>query len=172
MVVRYGERVMCNVEDENGEEQPLTVVEFVQYSLNEDHIELRHPLHKQILAEALQHYHEEGFRCDRYFENHPELAIAELATELAHDPEALSKIHEKGIPVKPEEERLVELVPHLMADYKLAIVEDELRSIMQQMKDPAVLADSERSMDLMRRYAETKQVQSQLSRQRGDRVIN
>jgi DNA primase len=172
MVVRYGERVMCNVENENGEEQPLTVVEFVQYSLAEDHLELRHPLHQQILTEALLHEHEEGFRCDRYFENHPELAIAELSTELAHDPEALSKIHEKGIPVKPEEERLVELVPHLMADYKLAIVEEELHSIMQQMKDPAVLADRERSIELMQRYADTKQIQSQLSRQRGDRVIN
>ena len=172
MVVRYGERVMCNVEDENGEEQPLTVAEFVQYSLDEDHIELRHPLHRQILTEALQYYREEGFRCDRYFENHPELPIAELATELAHDPETLSKIHEKGIPVKPEEERLVELVPHLMADYKLAIVEDDLRGIMLQMKDPAVLADRERSTEIMRRYTEIKQIQSQLSRQRGDRVIN
>lgn len=172
MVVRYGERVMCNVEDENGDEKPLTVVEFIQYSLAEDHLELRHPLHRQILAEALQYYREEGFRCDRYFENHPELPIAELTTELAHDPETLSKIHEKGIPVKPEEERLVELVPHLLADYKLAVVEDELRSILQQMKDPAVITDRERSTEVMRRYSEIKQIQSQLSRQRGDRVIN
>jgi len=172
MVVRYGERVMCNVEDENGDEKPLTVVEFIQYSLAEDHLELRHPLHRQILAEALQYYREEGFRCDRYFENHPELPIAELTTELAHDPETLSKIHEKGIPVKPEEERLVELVPHLLADYKLAVVEDELRSILQQMKDPAVITDRERSTEVMRRYSEIKQIQAQLSRQRGDRVIN
>lgn len=172
MVVRYGERVMCNIENENGEEQPLTVVEFVLYSLAEDQLELRHPLHRQILTEALQHYKEEGFHCDRYFENHPQLAIAELSTELAHDPESLSKIHEKGIPVKPEEERLVELVPHLISDYKLAIVEEELRNIMQQMKDPAVLADRERSTEIMRRYTDIKQVQSKLGRQRGDRVIN
>ena len=170
-LIRHGEKVMCNVEDENGEEQPLTVVEFIQYSLAEDELELRDPLHRRILTAALEHYREPGFRCDRYFENHPDLSIADLANELAHDPETLSKIHEKGIPVKPEEERLVELLPHVMADYKLAIVEDELQGVVQQMKNPDVLKDKKRCTDLMQRYSEIKQIQAQLGRQRGDRVI-
>ena len=171
-IIRHGEKVMCNIEDENGEQKPLTVVEFVHFSLNEDKLEMRSPLHRQILEEALQHYSNEGFRCDRYFENHPDLAIADLANELAHNPETLSKIHEKGIPVKPEEERLVELMPHLMADYKLAIVEDELRGIMQEMRDPAVLSDKKRSIEVMKRYQETKLIQAKLGQMRGDRVVS
>ncbi|MBP5772387.1 MAG: DNA primase [Bacteroidaceae bacterium] len=171
MLVRYGEQVMCNVEDENGEPQPLTVVEYVQYSLTQDQLELRDPLHRQILEEAQEHLHEEGFRSARYFENHPEIAVADLANELGHDSETLSKIHEKGIPVKPEEERLVELLPHLVADYKLAIIDDELQQIVLQTKDPAVLADKERCTDLMLRYQEKKKIQAELGRQRGDRVI-
>ena len=170
-IVRHGEKVMCNVEDEQGQEQPLTVVEFIRYSLDEDGLQLQSPLHRQILEEALQNFRSEGFRCDRYFENHPDLAIADLANELGHDPEALSKIHEKGMPVKPEEERLVELLPHLMSDYKLAIVEEQLRTIMQQMRDPSILSDKERCTELMRRYQEIKNIQSEIGRQRGDRVI-
>lgn len=170
-IVRHGEKIMCNVEGEGGETKPLLVAEFVQYSLQEDGINLRSTLHQQILSEALQHVHEEGFRCNRYFENHPNLEIANLATQLAHDPETLSKIHEKGIPVKPEEERLVELLPHLMADYKLAIVEDELQGIVQQMRNLASRADKDRSTDLMRRYQEVKRIQTKLSRECGDRVI-
>lgn len=170
-LIRHGEKVMCNVEGEDGEEQPLTVVEFIQYSLAEDDLELHDPLHRRILTAALEHYREPGFRCDRYFENHPDLSIADLANDLGHDPEALSRIHEKGIPVKPEEERLVELLPHVMADYKLAIVEDELQGVVQQMKDPDVLKDKKRSTELMQRYSNIKQIQAQLGRQRGDRVI-
>ena len=49
MVVRYGEKVMCNVEGEDGEPKPLTVAEFVQYSLNEDGLQLRSALHQRIL---------------------------------------------------------------------------------------------------------------------------
>ncbi|MCR4995332.1 MAG: DNA primase [Bacteroidales bacterium] len=173
MIVRHGEKVMCDVEDEEtGEERPLTVVEYIQYSLDADEIQFRSPLHRQILTEALQHFKEEGFRSDRYFENHPDLAVANLANELGHEPEALSKIHSKGITVKPEEERLVELLPHLMADYKLAIVDDSLRSMMQEMRSPEVLADKNRFMDLMKRYQEMKEVQKELGKQCGDRVIN
>ena len=132
---------------------------------------LAYPLHRRILTAALEHLREPGFRCDRYFENHPDLSIADLANELGHDPETLSKIHEKGIPVKPEEERLVELLSHVMADYKLAIVEDELQSIVQQMKNSDVLKDKKRCTELMQRYSEVKQIQARLGRQRGDRVI-
>ena len=185
-IIRHGEKVMCSIEDENGEEQPLHVVEYIQLSLDEDQLQFQSPLHQRILSEALQHYTEEGFRCDRYFENHPELAISELSAELVHDKETLSKIHSKGAANKTdnpdgqrppeeerqtEEERLTELLPHLMADYKLAIVERELRDLMQQMSAPEVLADSERSIEVMKRFQEVKQVQAALGQQRGDRVL-
>ncbi len=171
MIVRHGEKVMCEVPDGDGEQRPLKVVEFVQYALAQDDLELQAPLHRQILDEALQHYNEEGFRCDRYFENHPDLAVANLANELAHDSETLSRIHEKGIPIKPEEERLMELLPHLIADYKLALVDDEVKALMQQMRDPAVLADKAAYIRLIQRYQELKQVQGELGRLRGDRVF-
>lgn len=172
MIVRHGEKVMCDVEDETtGEERPLTVVEYIQSSLESDGIALRSPLHRRILDEALEHFREEGFRCDRYFENHPDIAVANLANELGHDPETLSKIHSKGITVKPEEERLVELLPHLMTDYKLAIVEESLQQLILEMRQPEVLADKERSLQLMQRFQEIKAVQKELGRQCGDRVI-
>ena len=173
MIVRHGEKVMCDVDDEEtGEQRPLTVVEYINYSLESDHIELHNPLHRQILAEALEHYREQGFRCARYFENHPDIDIANLANELGHDPETLSKIHSKGITVKSEEERLVELLPHLMTDYKLAIVDESLQQLMLEMRQPEVLADKDRSIELMQRYQELKAVQKELGKQCGDRVIH
>ena len=171
MIVRHGEKVMCEVQTNQGEPQSLTVVEYVQYSLEQDGLQMRGPLHRQILEEALERFKDEGFRCDRYFENHPDVAIADLANALAHEPETLSRVYSKESPVKKEDERLVELLPHVMADYKLAVVEDELRDIMQQMRSPEVLADKERSIEVMKRFQEIKQIQSALGRQRGDRVL-
>lgn len=171
MIVRHGEKVMCEVQNNQGEPQSLTVVEYVQYSLEQDGLQMRGPLHRQILEEALERFKDEGFRCDRYFENHPDVAIADLANALAHEPETLSRVYSKESPVKKEDERLVELLPHVMADYKLAVVEDELRDIMQQMRSPEVLVDKERSIEVMKRFQEIKQIQSALGRQRGDRVL-
>jgi len=173
VVVRHGEKVMCQIEDEEtGQERALKVAEYVSYALANDGLQLRNPLHRRILDEALQHYQEDGFRCDRYFENHPDMEIANLANELAHDPEALSKIHEKGIPVKPEEERLLELMPQLMIAYKLAIVRAQLQSLMQQMGDPEIQKDQHRTDELMRQFMEQQTIQKELSHQCGDRVIN
>ena len=171
MLIRHGEKAMCEVEDEEGEKRPMTVVEFIQYSLSEDELTLRSPLHRRILEEALEHFGETGFRCDRYFENHPDFEIASLANELGHDPVTLSKIHAKDTTLKPEEERLADLLPHLMTDYKLAIVDERMQAVMLLLKDPAVLADKERSIELMKQYQDIKQVQAMLGRERGDRVI-
>lgn len=171
MIVRYGELLMGEFEDNDGQMQKVSVAEFISLALEQDDLTLHDERHRQILAEALEHIGEEGFRCNRYFENHPDLRIAELATELAHDPETLSKIHEKSIPVKPEEERLMELVPHVITDYKLAIVDDELHSLMQQLCSKEVLESKELSGQLMQRYQELKQVQGELGRVRGDRVM-
>ncbi len=171
MVIRHGEKVMCEVEDEDGQKRPMTVVEFIQYSLADDELTMRSPLHRRILEEALEHFGETGFRCDRYFENHPDFEIASLANDLGHDPVTLSKIHTKDTTLKPEEERLVDLLPHLMTDYKLAIVDERMHAVMLQMKDPAVLADKERSIELMKQYQDIKQIQTILGRERGDRVI-
>ncbi len=171
MIVRYGELLMGEFEDNDGQLQKVSVAEFISLALEQDDLTLHDERHRQILAEALEHIGEEGFRCNRYFENHPDLRIAELATELAHDPETLSKIHEKSIPVKPEEERLMELVPHVITDYKLAIVDDELHSLMQQLCSKEVLESKELSGRLMQRYQELKQVQGELGRVRGDRVM-
>ncbi|MBQ6433166.1 MAG: DNA primase [Bacteroidaceae bacterium] len=171
MIVRYGELLMGEFEDNDGQLQKVSVAEFISLALEQDDLTLHDERHRQILAEALEHIGEEGFRCNRYFENHPDLRIAELATELAHDPETLSKIHEKSIPVRPEEERLMELVPHVITDYKLAIVDDELHSLMQQLCSKEVLESKELSGQLMQRYQELKQVQGELGRVRGDRVM-
>ncbi len=173
MLIRHGEKVMCDVEDEEThEERPLTVAEYISYALQEDDLQLRIDIHRQILDEALTHLHEEGFRCMRYFENHPQNNIATLSMELAHDKEALSKVHSKGITIPSEEDRLMELMPHLMTDYKLAVVEERLKQVMQELVKPEVQKNREQYVQLMQQFNEANAAKRQLGHQAGDRVIN
>ena len=71
MVVRYGEKVLCNVPDEEGKEIPITVTEYVVNDLKEDELAFHNPLHRQMLTEAAEHIHNEGFTAERYFLAHP-----------------------------------------------------------------------------------------------------
>ena len=50
MVVLYGERVMCNVTNEEGQETPITVTEYIVNDLKEDELAFHNPLHRQILT--------------------------------------------------------------------------------------------------------------------------
>ncbi len=173
MLIRHGEKVMCDVEDEEtGEARPLKVAEFISFSLDQDSLHLHHPLHQRILQETLEHLNEEGFQCTRYFENHPDNDVATLSISLAHDPEALSKVHSKGLTIPPEEERLAELVPRLMTDYKLAIVKKTINGLRRQLGDPAIKADKEHFKQLMQEFMTTTRSLQELSKECGDRVIS
>lgn len=171
MVVRYGERVMCNTTDEAGEEVPVSVIEYVINDLKEDDLAFHNPLHRQIITEAAAHLHDEGFIAERYFLNHPDPAISKLTVELVSSRYQLSKYHSKNQKIVTDEERLYELVPTLMINFKYAIVSEELKHMMFALQDPAVANDNEKCNSIMQRYSELREVQSIMAKRLGDRVV-
>lgn len=171
MVVRYGERVMCNVPDEEGKEIPITVIEFVVADLQQDDLAFHNPLHRRMLAEAAEHLHDDGFRAEHYFVAHPDPVISRLSTELISDRYQLSKYHYKNQKIVTDEERLYELVPLLTTNFKYAIVGEELKHMMRALQDPAVAHDEAQCNALMKRYSELREVQSLMAKRLGDRVV-
>ena len=171
MVVRYGERVMCNVADEEGREVPVTVTEYIVSDLQQDELAFHNPLHRRMLQEAAERIHTEGFRAEHYFLNHPDPAISRLSAELVSDRYQLSKYHYKSQHIVTDEERLYELVPLLMVNFKYAIVSEELTHLMRALQDPAVLSDNDRCTAILTRYNELRQVQSVMAKRLGDRVV-
>ncbi len=171
MVVRYGERVMCNVSNEEGQEVPITVIEYIVNDLKEDDLAFHNPLHRQLLAEAAAHIHSEGFIAERYFMSHPDPTISKLSVELIGNRYQLSKYHSKSQKIVTDEERLYELVPLLMVNFKYAIVSEELKHIMLALQDPAVIKDEERCDSTMKRYNELREVKSLMAKRLGDRVV-
>ena len=172
LVVRYGEKTMCNVEDDEGRETPLSVVEFVVNELQIDDLRLHNPLHRRMLAEAAAHLHDEGFRAEHYFGTHPDPDISRYAAALMEERYTLSKYHTKAQRIATDEERLMELVPHVMTDFKFAIVEEELKHTQQALLNPENLHDEARYLNIMRHYKELSEVQRLIARRLGDRVLN
>lgn len=171
VLIRYGEHIVCYVEDEQGQEVPFTVVEFIYYALQEDKLNFQVALHQRILDEALEHFREPDFSAQRYFLNHPDQAVSTLAFQLTSDKYQLSKYHTKNQKLVSDEDRLFDLVRHLMTDFKLAIIDEELKGILNRLRDPLILKDKEAYMKVMKHYMEVKEVESTLAKERGDRVI-
>ena len=171
MIVRYGEKVMCNLTDEEGNEVPVTVVEYVINDLKEDELAFHNPLHRRILSEASEHIHDQEFASERFFVAHPDPKISTIATELASVRYQLSKYHSKTQKLVTDEERLYEMVPMLMINFKNAIVAEELKHIMYALQDPSIANDNAQCDAVMQRYKEMKEIQNLMAKRLGDRVV-
>ena len=171
MIVRYGEKVMCNLTDEEGNEVPVTVVEYVINDLKEDELAFHNPLHRRILSEASEHIHDQEFASERFFVAPPDPKISTIATELASDRYQLSKYHSKTQKLVTDEERLYEMVPMLMINFKNAIVAEELKHIMYALQDPSIANDNAQCDAVMQRYKEMKEIQNLMAKRLGDRVV-
>lgn len=171
VLIRYGEKVMCYIENEDGEQLPFTVTECISSGLAEDELQFHDALHRRVLKEAETHIHDENFIAERYFIASPDPEISKLAVEMASDRYQLSKYHSKGQKIVTDEERLYELVPRLLLDFKLAIVTEEMKHTLQALSKPEIANDPQRCNEIMQRYKELHQTQSLMAQRAGDRVV-
>ena len=169
VLIRFGERIVCYMEGENGEEIPITVTEYIQADLEQDSIQFQDPTHRKLLNEALLHLHDTNFCAERYFLTHPKPAISRLAADMLSERYRLSKSNEQAI-VK-DEERLHELVPHLLIDFKLSILEEDMKQTIQQLNLPEVAKDPQRAMEVMKHYKKLTETLKEMAKRAGDRVI-
>ena len=169
MVVLYGERVMCNITNEEGQETPITVTEYIVNDLKEDELAFHNPLHRQILTEAAERIHNEGFTAERYFVAHPDPVISKLSVELISNRYQLRKSQIEQMVT--DEERLYELIPRLMINFKYAIVCEELKHTLSALQNPAIANDETQCNSIMERYNELNKVKSLMAKRLGDRVV-
>ena len=95
--------------------------------------------------------------------------ISKLSTELIADRYQLSKYHSKAQRLVTDEERLFELVPTLMINFKFAIISEEMKHMMYALQDPAVANDEEQCTSIMKRYSELREIKSIMAKRLGDR---
>ena len=172
LVVRYGEQILGNIQDENGESQPISVSQYINASLAQDEILLIVPIHRQLLDIALEARPE--VTTEHQLINFPDPAISALAFELATDPEQLSRMHQQKqrytVPTD-NQPSLSSMVNHIVADYKLEIVAQQKRQIMRQLQDPDLKSDTQRYLEVLTQYKDIKDIEKKLSEQEGRVII-
>ena len=169
LIVRYGEKIVCEAEDENGNNVPLSVAEFIFYSLAQDGLTFNHPTAQVILDKAMEHIHDEGFVAEKYFLGHHNPQLSQAAFQLCMDKEELSKYHTRGQQITTDADRLMELTTHVLADMKISIVRKEIERVMAEMKNPAT--PKEQGRELLVKYKELKDAEKRLAKECGDRVL-
>ena len=171
LLVRHGEQTMCELTDEEGNTIQVTVIEFLDNNLSQDGIELSDPLFREMFRQAVEHRLDADFCAERYFINHPDSAISQMALELVSDRYQLSKYHFKNQTIITDDKRLEELAIEIATSYKYAIINEELKEVMQQLQDPVVAADQIKCAQTIQRYTELREIQAELAKRLGERVV-
>jgi len=156
-VVKYGEKVMCEVEKEtktpvadkeereDGEEeektettiQSITVVKYIKNQLDSDGLTLSDATFKQMLDEAVEQISKNpNFCIERYFIYHENPIISKMASDLIAEPYQLSKIHTKMKKVETDTDRLFELVPHIVMDFKFKVISYKIKTLQEKLRTP------------------------------------
>ena len=162
-LVRHGEETICYDTDKDGNEVPVSVAEYILGDMEYDGLQFSDPLLLQMSDELLRHHGDPGFSASRYFLRHNDSRISSLATELIGERYELSRIFQGSTSIQ-------EVVPHLLNDYKMAIVERELKETLAHLKDPAIAGSPEQSRQVMEEYNELLEARKNLAKQLGERV--
>lgn len=165
-IIRHGEEIIFDgLETEDGQTINLSVAQFIDYDLSQDGLRFAGELHNRILAEAVEHNNDEGFRTETYFMHHPDVRISQLAGDLAINRYQLSR----SLEMQHKPETLRQRVVHLILDFRMDIVKRRLKDIQMQLRQAG--SDMERITQLMQEHKETQLLRDTLARKLGNDVI-
>lgn len=171
-VVRYGERIIFDYEDEEtGQPVQMRLAEYVQFDLSRDEIEIENSLYRQLMEEAAAHCKEEGFSASRYFLSHPDLKISMLAANLESDKYHLSNYHSRFQTIEQESDRLDYNVPQMLYALKEAHIQQEIKDMQKLLKEAQAEGSMERIMELMKQLSLLNDIRRQLCKQLGERIV-
>jgi DNA primase len=166
LIVRYGGRVMCQFQDEEGNDQDMTVGQFIVGSLQNDGLEFRHPVYKRFVEIMADHLEEQKFNTEKFFMSHPETFVSLTAASLMEERYQLSSLFKDNMPTE-DETHLFKLTRHIMADYQMEVVRLEIKKTEKEIQE----ASSDTLASLQTHYQQLLAARSELSKTLGERVI-
>ncbi len=150
--------------------EEYTVAQYIQSELTTDGLQLPSAMGRSILNEATSLPLDRNGRSLTHFLAHPDPEISRTAAQMGEDPYVLCQSQQTGY--VPERQRLGELIPRLVHDFKNAVLNRELQSLLRQLRDPAVMSNPQEYREIMQHYKELYEVQKAFARYLGERVVN
>ncbi len=164
-VIRHGDEIILEGQETvDGDFINFNVAQYIDYDFSGDQLSFHNDLYNRILQEAVEHSSEAGFKADRYFMQHPDPEISQLATQLGIDNHQLSRSFDKEVTTH----ELFQRIHHLILDYRLNLINQEMKDIMQKIKG---MPWNDESKALMERYKELQEWRNALAKDRGTDVI-
>jgi len=169
ILIKHGEVVFFYADE--AKEQPVTVGDYILEELEKDHLVFDHPVHALMLEEYKMHHKQENFIAERFFLYHTNGQISMLTADLISEKYTLSRIHSKIKKIETDAERLIELVPRVVFEFKNSLILDMIKKKLLELKAANDAKDNELYDRLMQDWDQLEQSKKQLSKTLGERII-
>ena len=165
-IIRHGNEVIFSgMETEDGQFIDLNVAQYIDYDLGSDGLTFSDDRYNRILQEAVAHSADPGFESERYFMQHPDPQISQLAASIGIESHQLSR----NFALNEGETQLRQRITHLILDFRMDIVSQQLKVLQRQLKEAG--SDMQRIKELMTAYQEAQTLRNELARRLGSDVI-
>ena len=167
MVIRHGEEIiLTDVQDEeSGQTINLNVAQYINYDLSLDDLKFETPIYNTILADAVQHCNDEGFKAEDYFTHHHDIEISTLAIKLSTDDVKLAK----SIAEISSDSSLRSKVEQLIIGFRKEWIEKQLAERRKQMS--LASGDMTKTLQLMNEIKQLQDMRNILARRLGNDII-
>jgi len=169
LLVRYGNNILYYADD--AKTQPVTVSTYIFAELEQDELGFYNTLHQLFIDEYKLHCSDETFNPERFFLYHPNGKISQLTADLVTEKYTLSKVHSKIKKVETDIDRLIELVPRVIFEFKNSLILDLIRQKLTELKAASDARNNTRVDEIMHEMATLEGVKRQLSKTLGERII-
>ena len=169
ILVKHGDAVLYFADKE--EQIPVTVGEYILEELERDNLIFYNEVHALMLEEYKLHHTQDGFVAERFFLYHSNGRISMLTADLISEKYTLSRIHSKIKKIDTDAERLMELVPRVVYEFKNSLILDIIKQKLLEMKAANDLKNNKLVDEIMREMSQLEIVKKQLSKTLGERII-
>ena len=172
-LMRYGEVVLYHdvPKEEDGEEIPVTVGEYIIKELRNDEIVSENPLHNLMLEMYEKAEKGEGFSALKFFVNNPNVEITKLAADIIGKEYELSKKLDKFGEVPQEVELLTEHVPKVITMLKLKKTKIDIMQLRNELKKAAQEGRDEDAKFIFEKINKLNGIKKVISKALGDWTI-
>lgn len=174
ILLKYFHQVLFDSEDEETHEvKSYPVGVYVLSELQNDGLISVNPKIRNMLTTMEENLENKDFDPARFFTQHPDAEISQYASNLMAEKYTESKRWSKGgAHVESESEKLPEIVPKLIQEYKQINVKMLLKKLEHDINEASKNNEQEKLNEFLNQYQNLKKVMKELSEMLGFRTIS
>ena len=159
--------------DDDNEPEMISVGEFMIQELEADDLVSENPLFQKMFYEVSSILDKKDIDTWKYFTQHPDSVISQLATDLLSEKYIESKRWAKaGAFMEREEDILEVLIPKIINEYKFRKIKVLQAEIEKGINIASDIKDYDKVFDLLSTMTNLKKVEKELADKLGSRTIN